>query len=84
MKKLMSRLEGNKKAQIILFFIYVIATSGSLMLAQKSVVAFLLLLFSLLLLYFMSLSTKLKWLIAGAILIVLLPFSASQGPAYES
>ena len=84
MKKLMSRFEGNKKAQIILFFIYVIATSGSLMLAQKSVVAFLLLLFSLLLLYFMSLSTKLKWLIAGVILIVLLPFSASQGPAYES
>lgn len=84
MKKLMSRLEGNKKAQIILLFIYVIGTSGSLILAQKSVVAFLLLLFSLLLLYFISLSTKLKWLIAGAILIVLLPFSASQGPAYES
>ncbi|KOO42852.1 branched-chain amino acid ABC transporter permease [Priestia koreensis] len=84
MKKLLDALKVNKRAQIILLVCYIAITSLSLFFAQKSVIAFLLLLFSLLLLYYTSFQNRTKWLIAGLILVVLLPLSASQGDAYQS
>lgn len=84
LRKLWNVFLIHKWAQILLFTIYVIVTSLSLFLAQKSVVAFLLLLFSLLLLYFMKLGNKVKWMIGLFILVFLLPYSSSHGPAYQS
>ncbi|MFD2617727.1 branched-chain amino acid ABC transporter permease [Terrilactibacillus laevilacticus] len=84
MRKLVDLFSQNKKAQLLLFIVYVAVTSLSLILAQQSVVAFLLLLFSILLLYFLKLNTKAKWIIGLLIVAVLIPFSASQGQAYES
>ncbi|WP_141430650.1 branched-chain amino acid ABC transporter permease [Bacillus sp. 03113] len=84
MRKLLSIISENKLAQILLFVVYVIVTSLSLYLAQKSVIAFLLLLFSLLILYFLKLGNKTKWITGLVILGVLLPFSASHGPSYQS
>lgn len=71
-------------AQILLFALYVVVSSASLFLAEKSVIAFLLLLFSILILYFLNLGNKTKWAIGLVILGVLLPLSASSGDAYQS
>ncbi|MDR7074605.1 branched-chain amino acid ABC transporter permease [Fictibacillus barbaricus] len=84
MQKLTSKLKGNKMAQVILLVLYVLVTSLSLYLAQASVTAFLLLLFSLLLLYYTDLSNRLKWVIAGVVLVGVIPFVASTGPSYQS
>ncbi|MDM5317977.1 branched-chain amino acid ABC transporter permease [Fictibacillus sp. b24] len=84
MQKLTSKLKGNKLAQIILLVLYVLVTSLSLYLAQASVTAFLLLLFSLLILYYTELPDRLKWLIAGIVLIGVIPFVSSTGPGYQS
>ena len=84
MKTLWSKYEQNKLAHGILLVIYIGVTSLSLYLAQKSVTAFLLLLSSLLLLYFTKFNNLTKWLIAGFVLIFLLPFTASNGAAYQS
>ncbi|KAB7664871.1 branched-chain amino acid ABC transporter permease [Bacillus sp. B1-b2] len=77
-------IQTNKVAQVILFFVYVLVTTAALALSQKSVIAFLLLLLSLLILYYMNLGKKMKWMIALLILVVILPFSASQGPSYQA
>ncbi|WP_041580401.1 branched-chain amino acid ABC transporter permease [Bacillus sp. 1NLA3E] len=84
MRKIWSFFQANRLAQVVLFVLYVVVTTLSLYLAQKSVVAFLLLLSSLLFLYFLNLSNMLKWIIGFFILAVLLPFAASHGPAYQS
>ncbi|WP_017756678.1 branched-chain amino acid ABC transporter permease [Calidifontibacillus oryziterrae] len=84
MKKFLETVKENKKYQGILIIAYILLTALSLIIAQKSVIAFLLLLASLLLLHFTGLSNFKKWIIAGAVLIVILPFAASQGPAYQS
>ena len=84
MKPFLEKIKANKKYQAALILAYIAATTASLILAQKSVIAFLLLLASLLLLHLTGLSTLKKWLIAGAVLVVILPFAASQGPAYQS
>ncbi|MBO9129068.1 branched-chain amino acid ABC transporter permease [Bacillus sp. 165] len=84
MKKLIAYLEDNKLAQGLLIVLYIVATSLSLYLAQKSVVAFLLLLFSLLLLYYTSFPIRVKWLVGLFVMFVALPFGASGGAAYES
>lgn len=84
LKPFLDKIKANKKHQAILIIAYIVLTAGSLILAQKSVIAFLLLLASLLLLHFTGLSNLKKWLIAGAVLIVILPVAASQGPAYQS
>jgi branched-chain amino acid transport system permease protein len=83
-KKLVNKLSHNRTVQILLFFVYVLVTTTSLYLAEKSVVAFLLLLFSVLILYFLNLTNKMKWIMGLLILGVLLPFSASHGSSYES
>lgn len=84
MKTLLNKLKHNKRAQAIVLFIYIGITSVSLYLAQKSVTAFLLLLFSLLLLHFTNFKNLTKWLIAGIVLVFLLPFTASNGSGYQS
>ncbi|MCP8969147.1 branched-chain amino acid ABC transporter permease [Ectobacillus ponti] len=84
MKTLLLRIQENKMLQAVLFALYVIVTSASLYLAQKSVTAFLLLLGSLLLLYYTGFTTKVKWAIGLLVMFVLLPVTASGGPAYES
>ena len=84
MANMMKSIQTNKAAQIILFFAYVLVTTAALAFSQKSVIAFLLLLLSLLLLYYMNLGTKMKWIIALLILVIVLPVSASQGPSYQA
>jgi len=83
-KKFITILLTNRTAQLVLFLVYVVVTTASLYLAEKSVVAFLLLLLSILILYFLKIKTPLKWVIGLLILGVLLPVSASQGPSYQS
>ncbi|MBL4953022.1 branched-chain amino acid ABC transporter permease [Neobacillus sp. YIM B02564] len=84
MKALWQNYRKNKLAQGIFLLLYIGITSLSLYLAQKSVTAFLLLLASLLLLYFTSFKNVTKWLIAGVVLVILLPFTASNGDGYQS
>ncbi|WP_421102848.1 branched-chain amino acid ABC transporter permease [Sporosarcina psychrophila] len=84
MKTLWKKYEQNKLAHGIFLLIYIGVTSLSLYTAQKSVAAFLLLLTSLLLLYFTKFTNLTKWLIAGFVLVFLLPFTASNGDAYQS
>jgi branched-chain amino acid transport system permease protein len=84
LKTLWKKYEQNKLAQGIFLLIYIGVTSLSLFTAQKSVTAFLLLLASLLLLYFTKFNNLTKWLIAGFVLVFLLPFTASNGDAYQS
>ncbi|MHC0036994.1 branched-chain amino acid ABC transporter permease [Pseudoneobacillus sp. C159] len=82
--KYFDKVKNNKLAQGSLIAAYILVTTLSLYFSQKSVIAFLLLLASLLLLHFTKLGMKLKWGVAGLVLVVLLPVSASQGVAYQS
>nr|WP_163102694.1 branched-chain amino acid ABC transporter permease [Peribacillus alkalitolerans] len=84
MKQIWNSYKDNKMAQGIFLFLFIGVTSLSLFLAQKSVTAFLLLLSSLLMLYFTNFKNGTKWIIAGIILVFLLPFTASNGEAYQS
>lgn len=84
MKALWNTYKDKKSAQAIFLLIYIGVTSLSLFLAQKSVTAFLLLLASLLILYFTKFNNLTKWLIAGVVLVFLLPFTASNGDSYQS
>jgi len=84
MKNWLHTIQQNKRLQAIIVGLYIVVTFFSLYLAQKSVVAFLLLLSSLLLLYFTTFSNRVKWLIGGVVMVVLLPLAASQGEAYQS
>ncbi|MDF2536799.1 MAG: branched-chain amino acid transport system / permease component family protein [Bacillales bacterium] len=74
----------DRKYQTILMAVFVVITFLGLFLSQTSVIAFLLMLSSLFLLYLTKLPVKVKWFVAGLILIVLLPLAASQGDTYES
>lgn len=84
MKNLVGVISHNRTAQMVLVIVYILITSASLFLAQKSVVAFLLLLTSLLFLYLIDMGNRVKWMIGLAVIAFLLPYSASQGPAYQS
>jgi len=84
MKSLWNKYKQNKFAHGIFLLLYIGITSLSLFMSQRSVTAFLLLLSSLLLLYFTNFRNLTKWLIAGIILVFLLPFTASNGDAYQS
>lgn len=84
MKKYIPLIRESKLAQGVLLAVYILVTTLSLFFSQKSVIAFLLLLASLLLLHFTNLGKITKWGIAALVLVVLLPFSASQGEAYQS
>ena len=84
MKKWLEMIRENTKMQLILIVLYMGITAASLYFAQKSVTAFLLLLLSLLFLYYTNLHSKWKWLIGIFVLVILFPFTASGGPAYQS
>lgn len=74
----------NTKAQAFIFILFVALTSLSVYLTAKSVTAFLLLLASLLMLYYTSFTNRIKWIVGGVLLILIIPFATSGGPAYES
>ncbi|WP_458415376.1 branched-chain amino acid ABC transporter permease [Schinkia sp. CFF1] len=84
MKVFLEKIKTNKKQQAALIMAYIAVTTAALILAQKSVIAFLLLLASLLLLHFTTFGQFKKWLIAAAVLVIILPMAASRGPAYQS
>ncbi|WP_166240245.1 branched-chain amino acid ABC transporter permease [Paenibacillus turpanensis] len=84
MEKLQKLAIQNKAVQAVLLLVFLLVTSLSLYFAQKSVVAFLLLLGSLLLLHLLPWKAPLKWGLAACILLLILPWSASGGPAYQS
>ena len=84
MKEWWNKYKQNKIAQGILLLLYIGVTSLSLYSAQRSVTSFLLLLGSLLLLYFTHFNNLTKWITAGVVLVFLLPFTASNGVAYQS
>ncbi|ANS77391.1 branched-chain amino acid ABC transporter permease [Paenibacillus yonginensis] len=84
MGKLKHWLAANKAAQGGLLAAFILVTAGAVYGMDKSVVAFLLLLASLLLLYFTSFSNKIKWMAAGLLLIIIIPFATSGGSSYEA
>ncbi|MGU3473983.1 branched-chain amino acid ABC transporter permease [Paenibacillus sp. D51F] len=78
------RLAGSKSAQAGLLAAFVVATSAAVYLMDKSVLAFLLLLGSLLLLYYTGFGNGIKWVSAGILLLLIIPFAASGGPSHEA
>ncbi|WP_223067010.1 branched-chain amino acid ABC transporter permease [Paenibacillus caui] len=84
MGKIKSALLNNKIAQAGLLAVFVLVTAAAVYLMDKSVVAFLLLLGSLLLLYYTTFSNTVKWIVAGVLLIAVIPFATSGGPSYDA
>jgi branched-chain amino acid transport system permease protein len=84
MHKTIQALKKNPSAQALVFALFVIVTALSVHFLNKSVIAFLLLLASLLLLYYTSFTNRVKWIIAGTLLILIIPFATSGGASYES
>jgi branched-chain amino acid transport system permease protein len=84
MHKIKQALTQNTKIQALIFVLFVAVTALSVYLMAKSVVAFLLLLASLLMLYYTSFTNRVKWIIAGTLLILIIPFATSGGPSYDS
>jgi branched-chain amino acid transport system permease protein len=84
MDKIINALKKNPSTQSLVFALFVVITALSVHFLNKSVIAFLLLLASLLLLYYTSFTNTIKWIIAGIILILIIPFATSGGPSYES
>jgi branched-chain amino acid transport system permease protein len=84
MDKLMLLFKQNKLSQAIVYALFVIIGTLSVYFLNKSVVAFLLLLSSLLILHFTSFSNRIKWIIGGVLLTVIIPIATSGGPAHES
>lgn len=74
----------NKPVQAALLLLFVAVAASGVYLMDKSVISFLLLLGSLLLLYYTTFSSGMKWVIAGLLLVLIIPFASSGGPAYES
>ncbi|MEF2964825.1 branched-chain amino acid ABC transporter permease [Paenibacillus sp. M1] len=81
---LKTRLGHNKGAQAGLFAAFTAIAAVSVYFSDKSVIAFLLLLASLLLLYCTSFPNHIKWIVGGVLLLVIIPFVSSGGPAYQS
>lgn len=84
MDKIKQALTRNVKIQAILLVLFVAVTFLSVYLTAKSVTAFLLLLASLLLLYYTSFTDRVKWIVGGALLILVIPLATSGGPSYDS
>lgn len=77
-------LQRNKWLQLGLLAAFVLVSASSVYLTDRSVIAFILLLGSLLLLYYTTLTNGVKWAIAGALLILIIPFATGGGPSHES
>lgn len=84
MNQLKLRLGRSQPAQALLLTLFVLVTSASVYFSDKSVVAFLLLLGSLLLLYLTTFRTSIKWGIGAVLLLAVIPFATSGGPAHQS
>ncbi|CAM4291133.1 branched-chain amino acid ABC transporter permease [Paenibacillus phoenicis] len=84
MNQLKLWLGQSQLAQALLFTLFVIVTAASVYFSNKSVIAFLLLLGSLLLLYLTTFRTSIKWAVGAALLLVVIPFATSGGPAHQS
>ncbi|MCT2195400.1 branched-chain amino acid ABC transporter permease [Paenibacillus sp. p3-SID1389] len=84
MNQLKLWLGQSQLAQALLFTMFVIVTAASVYFSNKSVIAFLLLLGSLLLLYLTTFRTSIKWAVGAALLLVVIPFATSGGPAHQS
>jgi branched-chain amino acid transport system permease protein len=84
MHKIKQALTQNTKIQALIFVLFVAVTALSVYLMAKSVVAFLLLLASLLMLYYTSFTNRVKWIIGGVLLVLIIPFATSGGPSYDS
>lgn len=83
MDKMKQALAQNSKMQALILVLLVSVTALSVYMTAKSVIAFLVLLASLLLLYYTSFSKKVKWILGGVMIILVIPFASSGGPAYE-
>lgn len=77
-------LQRNKWLQLGLLAAFVLVSASSVYLTDRSVIAFILLLGSLLLLYYTTLTNGVKWAIAGALLVLIIPFATGGGPSHES
>jgi branched-chain amino acid transport system permease protein len=84
MDKLKALLKQNQLTQASIYTLFVVVTALSVYFLDKSVIAFLLLLASLLLLYFTSFANPVKWVVGGILLLIVIPFATSGGPAYDS
>ncbi|WP_178025367.1 branched-chain amino acid ABC transporter permease [uncultured Paenibacillus sp.] len=84
MNQLKLWLGRSQSAQALLLSLFVLVTGASVYLTDKSVVAFLLLLGSLLLLYLTTFRTSIKWGIGAVLLLAVIPFATSGGPAHQS
>jgi branched-chain amino acid transport system permease protein len=84
MHKIKQALTQNARIQALIFILFVAITALSVYLMDKSVVAFLLLLASLLMLYYTSFTHRVKWIIGGILLVLIIPFATSGGPSYDS
>lgn len=84
MNKLKLWLGQSQLAQALLLTLFVFVTAASVYFSNKSVIAFLLLLGSLLLLYLTTFRTSIKWAVGAMLLLVVIPFATSGGPAHQS
>jgi branched-chain amino acid transport system permease protein len=84
MEKIKQLLKNSPSTQALVLALFVVVTALSVYFLNQSVVAFLLLLASLLLLYYTSFSNTVKWVVAGILLILIIPFATSGGPSYEA
>ncbi|MGN8771892.1 branched-chain amino acid ABC transporter permease [Paenibacillus barengoltzii] len=84
MNQLKLWLGQNQLAQALLLTLFVFVTAASVYFSNKSVIAFLLLLGSLLLLYLTTFRTSIKWTVGAILLLVVIPFATSGGPAHQS
>lgn len=83
-QRIKKTLIASKAAQAVLLLLFVAVTASGVYFMNKSVTSFLLLLGSLLLLYYTTFSNRVKWAIAGVLLVLIIPFATSGGPAYDS
>ncbi|MDU0330275.1 branched-chain amino acid ABC transporter permease [Paenibacillus sp. 3LSP] len=84
MNKLKLWLGQSQLAQALLLTLFVFVTAAGVYFSNKSVIAFLLLLGSLLLLYLTTFRTSIKWAVGAMLLLVVIPFATSGGPAHQS
>ncbi|MEG6591184.1 branched-chain amino acid ABC transporter permease [Paenibacillus barengoltzii] len=84
MNQLKLWLGQNQLAQALLLTLFVFVTAASVYFSNKSVIAFLLLLGSFLLLYLTTFRTSIKWAVGAMLLLVVIPFATSGGPAHQS
>ncbi|MGP0586115.1 branched-chain amino acid ABC transporter permease [Paenibacillus timonensis] len=84
MNQLKLWLGRSPSAQALLLTLFILVAAAGVYFSDKSVIAFLLLLGSLLLLYLTTFRTSIKWGIGAVLLVVVIPFATSGGPAHQS